>query len=583
MKSKLIAGILVTLFLVTTVFSGIQVKAEPKTLRVGVVGPVGMMQWNGLWEGAQMARDEVNSWNGGQGIVVGTDNYQIQLVQIDSHAYPVIDPAGGVIALTNALTTGDGLDFLIGGFRTECVNPMVETFVAYCDAKNDSASYPQPVWYIAGAATDSLMAQVNKSLPTGNPDYPTSYDKYRYMFRVTPMTSSFLVSAFITFAAGWVISHQLIPMYGANGLPPVNAYIVAENLAWCDAMPGALLGALAHPTSPVNIYPGYTAPSPLCKYMGLARPAWDETDFSSILTDIENKDVRIVFHVFSALGGAPFIKQFGEREIDAVAVGINVESQAAEFYSTIGGKCEYESFLASVGSRTPIWEALGWGTATQDFWDDYLARFGHAPIYTAWGAYDGIIGFSEFMEDQAGWPMLYDDYIPLLEVTARQGLLGYFKFTQSDFETLGLGLGPVTARHDVYCEDLLNTWLGFHYVRTQLPQWQNGVLEVVWPRDQMYSRKYKIPPWMYEMSEADWYGAKDISDYPNPTIGPDGVVDIGDLGGFLAWQASPTTLGILEADMDGNNFINILDISKVAVHYDYNASEPANYGQWPLP
>lgn len=572
MKSKLIAGILVTLFLVTTVFSGVQVKAAAKTLRVGVVGPKGMMQWNGLIEGATMAKDEVNSWNGGQGIVVGSDNYQIQLVEIDSHAYPVIDPAGGVTELTAALTTGAGLDFLIGGFRTECVNPMVDAFVAYCDQQNDTASYPQPVWYIAGAATDSIMAQVNKSLPTGNPDYPTSYDKFRYMFRVTPMSSSFLVTAFITFAAGWVISHGLIPMYGTNGLPPINAYIVAENLAWCDVMPYVLTGALGYPSGS----------SPLCNFVGTARPAWDETDFSAILTDIETKNAKIVFHIFSALGGAPFIKQFGEREIDAVAVGINVESQAAEFYATIGGKCEYESFLASVGSRTPIWEALGWGTATQDFWDDYSTAFGHAPIYTAWGAYDGIVGFSEFMEDQASWPMAYDSYIPLLEVTERQGLLGYFKFTQSDFSTLNLGY-VVTGWHDVYCQDLLNTWNSPYYVRTQIPQWQAGKLEVVWPRDKAFSKKYIIPPHMYEMAEADWFGAKDISNYPNPTIGPDGLVDSSDLAGTMAWQTSPIPYGILEADMDGNGFINILDISEVAIHYGYNASEPWNYGQWPLP
>ena len=562
MKSKAIVGILVTLFLMTTVFSGIQVKAAAKTLRVGVVGPKGMMQWNGLIEGATMARDEVNSWNGGQGITIGSDNYQIQLVQIDSHAYPVIDPAGGVIELTNALTTGAGIDFLIGGFRTECVNPMIDAFVAYCDQQNDTADYPQPVWYIAGAATDSIMAQVNKSKPTGNPDYPTSYDKFRYMFRVTPMSSSFLVTAFITFAAGWVLSHDLIPMYGTNGLPPVNAYVVAENLAWCDVMPPTLIGALG---------PGGKG---LCNFVGTARPAWDETDFSSILTDIETKKARIVFHIFSALGGAPFIKQFGEREIDAVAVGINVESQAAEFYATIGGKCEYESFLASVGSRTPIWEALGWGTATQDFWDDYSTAFGHAPIYTAWGSYDGIVGFSEFLDDQTSWPRPYDDYIPELEVTERQGLLGYFKFTQSDFSTLGLGK-VVTAWHDVYCQDLLNTWSSPYYVRTQIPQWQAGKLEVVWPRDKTYSRKYIIPPHMYEMAEADWYGAKDISNYPNPTIGPDGKVDISDLGGTLKWQQAPYPT--LEADMDGNGFINILDISKVAVHAGYNAPT------WPLP
>jgi hypothetical protein len=554
MKSKVIAGIIVTMFLVTIIFSGIPVRAAAKTLRIGVVGPKGMIQWDGLWEGAQLARDTVNDAGG---FVVGADTYTIVLVDIDSHAYPVIQPDLGVAALEAALATD--LDFIIGGFRTECVFPMVEAFVAYCDELNDTAAYPQPVWYIAGAATDSLMAGINVSDPEGS-----EYDTYRYMFRVTPMSSSFLVGSLIYLSAGWILAHQLVPLYGL----PVNAYIVAENLVWCDLMPGAFLKYLAHPTSVINIAPGRTGDAgPFCNFVGLARPAWDETDYSAILSDIEAKNCKIVFHVYSALGGAPFIKQFGERKTGAVAVGINVESQRAEFYDTIGGKCNYETFLASVGTRTPIWESLGWGTATQDFWDDYSAEFGHSPIYTAWGAYDGIMGFTEFMEDQASWPMAYDDYIPLLEVQQREGLLGKFKFND---------------QHDVYAQDLLDTWPEPHWVRVQIPQWQDNRLEIVWPRDQMYSRKYKIPPWMYKMTDQDWFGALGLSPPYDPTIGPDGLVDTGDLYPYLlVWQGAPYPM--LEADMDGNNFINILDVSKVAIAIPYSASLDPDYGQWPLP
>lgn len=537
MKRKAIVGMLVTLFLVTTVFSGIQTKAAAKDLKIGVVGPVGMIQWDGLWEGAQMARDKINDAGG---LTLGGDTYTVVLVDIDSHAYPVIDPAAGVVEL---MAVVDDLDFVIGGFRSECVFPMVEAFCDWAVTKNGTAA-KQPVWYIAGAATDELMVNVNN----------TSTNKYKVMFRVTPMSTSVLIGSLLGVMAGWVLGHQLVPMYGI----PVKTYMVIENLVWADAMPGAFPYYLA--------YPGGAA-APFCDFVGSARPAWDETDFSAILSDIEAKDARLVIHVFSALGGAPFIKQFGEREIPAVACGINVESQRAEFYDTIGGKCEYESFLASVGSRTPIWESLGWGTATQDFWDEYNLEFGHSPLYTAWGSYDGIMGFSEFFENNlTTWTEDYDNYISTLASQERRGLLGSFKFTPN---------------HDVYAVDTLDTWPAPHYVRTQIPQWQDGNLEVVWPRDQTYSRKYKIPPYMYDHIESDWFGTLDLTPPHDPTIGPDGLVDSSDLAGTLVWQSAPYPL--LEADMDGNNFINILDISKVAINYGYNASAPENYGQWPLP
>jgi len=514
-----------------------------KTLRVGVVGPKGTIQWNGLWEGAQLARDEVNSWNAGQGILIGPDNYQIELVDIDSHAYPVLDPAGGVAELEAALTAGDGLAFLIGGFRTECVIPMIEAFCDYCNEQNDTASYPQPVWYIAGAATDSITNNVQ-----------SNYDKYRYMFRVAPMNITSLTKTLIAFAAGWTLPHKLIPIYGL----PVKTYIVAENLVWCDIMPTLFQYYLNNNT---GVYP-------LCDFVGVARPAWDETDFSAILSDIESKDAHLVFHIWSASGGASFIEQFGESQIPAVCVGVNVESQNATFYDDIGGKCEFETILGPVGTRTPIWESLGWGTATQDFWDDYMLAFGHPPIYTAFGCYDGVLGFAEFLENQTSWPIAYDDYIPILEQTERRSLLGKFKFTST---------------HDVYVQDFMDTWPEPHWVRPQIFQWQTNPrtgearLQVVWPRDQAYSKKWSIPKLMYSLAETDWYGALELSPPYNPTIGPDGEVDISDLLGVaFMWQQAPYP--ILEADMDGNNLINLVDLCRISKDYGASVSLPLSMG-----
>jgi hypothetical protein len=514
-KSKVSAGIMVTMFLMTMILGGIPVRAEPETIRIGVVGPKGMVQWDSQIGGAMIAEPKAEA--------LISPTYDIELVEIDEAAYPVVNPTQAYVNMLTALNTPPGLDFIVGGFRTECVYGMMSAMASYYAANNGTGN-KQPVWYVCGAATDALMN------PAIRP----------YLFRVTPINTSCLIGALATFMLMHVIPSKLGPIYGY----PIKTYTVVESLTWCDSMPAvfqSLLGAY-------------------CDFVGGARPAWDETDFSAILSDIESKGAHLVIHIFSALGGVPFIKQFGESQVQAVTLGINVESQSATFYDTIGGKCEYETMLASVGTKTPISSA--WGTTeTVDFWEDFEDLKGRPPIYTAFGVHDSVIAFAEFLANNATkWPMNYTDYVPILEQSERRGLLGTFRF-ESTHDALSVDTGP--------------TWPSPYRVRAQLPQWQAGNLEVVWPRDQEYSTKYKIPPWMYDHADTDWW--------TGAAVGADGLVDFNDLDGATGrWQMA-AGLTRLEADMDGNYFINILDISTIALDYGYNASKPENYGTWPLP
>jgi len=532
MKSKVIAGIMVTMFLVTVVFSGIPVRAAVQEIYVGVVGPKGMVQWFSQIGGAEIALPKAN--------LLLTGNYHINLVEIDEHAYPTVDPAAAAQAMGAALASGPhpdgsyGLDFIVGGFRTECVYGMIyyATDPYYAAYHDKAPTYKQPVWYISGAATDALMNPVTRP----------------YLFRVTPINTTFLVSSLVSILAMHLLPYELKAIYGA----PVKTYTVIESLTWCDAMPKKFRDLL-----------NYTSGTyPYCDFVGGARPAWDETDFSTILTDIKNKGAHLVIHIFSALGGVPFTKQFGESQVPAILIGINVESQPSTFYETIGGKCENEAFLATVGTRTPVSKA--WGSDdTTEFWDAFVALKGRPPIYTAFGCHDGLMGFAEFLKYNAtSWPMNYTDFIPILEQTERRGLTGTFRFDSS---------------HDAFSVDTGPTWSSPYRVRALVTQWQAGNLEVTWPRDKEFSRKYQIPSWMYDHADTDWYGAN-----AGMTIGPDGLVDILDLDKAAEkWQKAPYPY--VEADMDGNNFINILDISTVAIDNGYNASLPGNYGQWPLP
>jgi branched-chain amino acid transport system substrate-binding protein len=517
MDRKAVTGIVLTLLLISMLFSTVPVRSTPAgimltppgvmsasdgTIKIGVVGPNGSLQWDGLWEGAQMARDEIN---GAGGINIGGAFYNIELVAIDEHSVPTPDPSAAVAELVAALASG--VDFLIGGFRTECVFPMCEAAMDY------AAVYGRPIWIIAGASTNSLMEAVG-----------TDYERYKYMFRVAPVNSTYLAASLISFLAGWILPHTLIPLYGS----PVNTYIVAEDLVWCDAIPPAL-----------QYYLDYTSGLyPVCNFTGVARPSPLETDFSPILEDVEAKDARLLIHLFSAEAGASFISQWRDMEVEAVPVGINVVSQKNEFWEQTGGKCEHETILAVSGTKTPL------SAGALAFYDEILSRYGHAPIYTSWGAYEAIYTLAEAFEGAGTTDS--DTVVAELEQTDRNSILGRFKFTQY---------------HDVFCNEMGANWEE-GYVRPLVCQWWKSPrtgkarLEVVWPQDQVYSRKWRIPTWIYPLAETDF-------DY-------DGVVSVIDLL-FCLGVAYGATAGDQwwnpDCDIDGNGIINMVDVAKFALDY----------------
>jgi len=548
-KKKFVAGIMVTLFLITMMFNAIPLKVSAYTgdpITIGVVGPKGWIQWDGMWEGCTIAKDLINDAGG----MVGGDGktHEVKLVDIDSHAVPVPQPELGIQELLSALEANPDMQFLIGGFRTECVLPMREACMDYA-AAND-----RPIWFLAGAATDGLLGVED------------DYDRYMYMFRVTPMSSSSLVTQIVQ-----LLGSLIIPKIGyATGVFPVKTYIVAEDLVWCDSAVEAL----------EDIFLPQLELAGLATHVETARPSAVETSFGSILQDIETKEAKLIIHIFSAVAGASFIKQWGERGTPAVPVGINVESQMQEFYAAIGGYCQYETLMASVGTRTltnPTSEPL----TSEELWDRIGADYGHAPIYTTWGAFDALISLNESCADWYG--KACSEMIADFEAEDRWGILGHFKYTQ-----VGVGNPMVGGEgHDVYVDTFAYSpiWPSGS-VRGHFPQWQNGIMEVVWPRgvppganpltsaDPLpFATKYKLPPFMYSLAESDFAGNSMNTTMPDGAGGyaffpmPDRVVDTEDRDAVITWWQKTVPWYNLEADMDGNNFITISDVARVAIDW----------------
>jgi len=454
MKAKALSGIILTLFLMGTLLTGIPITASPGwdgSVKVAVVGPQGWIQWDGIWVGCVLARNLINlgpngiddGGDGDDGIIINGLNYELQLKAVDSHAVPEPEPAAGWAELFAALTTW-GADFVIGGFRTECVAPMRLNFISYA-RQVELAGGRAPIWFIAGASTDELIDCRDKTtlVPTGacgTTCVADNYDLGKFMFRVTPMAGTYLFKQSAAFLRGFILPLKLGPLYGgsvvstdpgAGGVPvwqnKIKTYVVAEDLTWTLSMGGALAGSSWVPWIPYPSPPAVTSVlGPNVQIVGYARTHALTPNFEPTFSDIDAKGAQLIIHIYSAVTGVDFIKTWRERNTEAVCIGINVESQMQEFYDKVGGKCEYETFLASSGTRTNI-SPNAQPLSTEELWDLYKEKSGDIlttfwgttmpstyPIYTMWGAYDSIIGMDEMLSTFTDWNGTFPSSINLI-------------------------------------------------------------------------------------------------------------------------------------------------------------------------
>jgi branched-chain amino acid transport system substrate-binding protein len=313
----------------------------------------------------------------------------------------------------------------------------------------DVAAENQKIFICCGSSTPDLCGQVAKD-----------YDTYKYFFRGTPFNSTFLVGT--DFLMLEMVGNMLKEELGIEG--NLRVAIIAEKLVWADPM--VLIAQARLPTMGMDV-------------VGTWRPSDTATDVTAELTAIAAEDPHIIFTTFSGPVGVTYAKQWGELEIPACSVGINVEAQKLGFWEATGGKANYEMTLNTYARGVKLTEK------TISFVEAFVEKTGEIPTYTA-GTYDTILNLVNIVEEQQ--TLDADTLIPYIEATDFVGTSGRVTYFPND------------ARPPAYPHDLV--W-GAGYLTGIATQWQDGELKCVWPWDwegitYEGTVQYQIPPRVIE-------------------------------------------------------------------------------------
>jgi len=314
------------------------------TVKIAVLGPMAFVQGKNHWNGAEMARDEINKAGG---INVGGKRMQIELIRADTNELQSVPDA------TNAMErviTRDKADFVIGGFRSEAVLAMQEVAMDY-----------KKLFLGCGAADAKLGENVAQN-----------YERYKYWFRVTPTKSPDL---FRTLMA--VLNSIAGEVRQSTKREQVKVALLAEKAAWTE---GIVKGIQA------------TLPKMKMEIVGTWQPSPLASDVTAELAAIERAGADIVFTSVSGPVGITLARQMGERSMKAIAFGINVEGQKDEFWKASAGKANYVSTLDTYAEveMTP---------KTIPFVKAFKARYNESPTYNA-ATYDAIMLLKDAIEAQ---------------------------------------------------------------------------------------------------------------------------------------------------------------------------------------
>jgi branched-chain amino acid transport system substrate-binding protein len=399
-------------FIVGVAAFALALGAQAQTIKIAILGPMAFVQGENHWAGAEMARDEINKAGG---INVGGKRRQVELIRADTNEMTSVPDATNAI---ERVITRDKADFLIGGFRSEAVLAMQEVAMDY-----------KKVFLGAGAAHSKLGLNVEQN-----------YNRYKYWFRYTPTKDIDLARTL--FAVMGSIAQQVRTELKTDA-PKVA--LLAEKAVWTEGLIAAAQKNL---------------PAMKMELVGLWQPSATATDVTAELSAIDRSGAHIVFTMLSGPVGISVGRQMGERNMKAVAWGINVEGQKDEFWKAAAGKAQFVSTLDTYAEveMTP---------KTVPFVRAFKQRYGKAPTYNA-ATYDAIM-FLKANIEQVG-SLDADKLVAAMETAEHVGTGSVVTFDK---------------RHDL-------VWAVGKTAGIAV-QWQDGQKVPFWPPNVKGMKPFKLP------------------------------------------------------------------------------------------
>ncbi len=433
-------------------------------IKIAIAGPTDYIQGEHMVYGAEIARDEINALP--NKVNVAGEPHEIELIIVDSDE--IDNPADAGDKVEHAITV-QGADFVIGGFRTEAVWGMIE-----------AAADNETMMWITGAATAALLEDT----------VVADYERYKYIFRGTPINDVFLVNnAVHKLAMVGVTAQQALVAQNATVTTPRVA-IFAEELTWADPIVQALQ---------FELIPGLE-----WDLTHVARVADNEpaVNVEAELATIAAEETHVIVTVLSGPVGLTYGSSTGVLDTPSISVGINVEAQDPAYWDNTDGGGAYHITLGTYAPNLRQTDVTG------PFLDAFDAHTGGKfPVYPA-ASYDIVWGIKEAIEDVGDFTdtdaiiAWFED--PLNAREASTGNVGYY----------GPGLPFPFHEHDIMYGPDWVTGVGV--------QWLEGEIVGVWPKvefgalgnavcmfDPMIdwegfehdgTAMFEIPGWMY----AEW-------------------------------------------------------------------------------
>ncbi len=409
--------------------------APTKTIRIGVIGPMNYMQGKDSWDGATMARDEINKAGG---IVVNGTKYDIELVKTDSNDFASVPEA---ISAMERLLSMEKVKFVVGGFRSEAVLGQQELLSDY-----------KAIYMNTGTSTAQLTERVKQN-----------YDKYKYYFRANSVNTSLV---------GYLIYSALrIPIQAVQkqlGIAKPKFAVLAQKSAYVDPM----LPMIKSVATMLGAEP-----------VGEWRISATADTMVAELNAIADSGAQVMYFHTDGPSGLVGNKEWGTLQIPAAMTSYNSEAVQKSHWDATNGMCEYALTTAFTARVAITDKSVAW-------WDAYEKQYGNFPsIYS--GTHSAIYVLKAAIENAGSLDT--DAIIPVIEKTDmqtsifRQAFYGMDqKYPHDTVMAPGYATGYMTQWIDRQLKVVWpdgepiaiwpqpNAWKGLRYdgtVEYQLPPW----------------------------------------------------------------------------------------------------------------